>query len=75
MCQHLSPTHWSAFASKAGIVLGQVKTSEKSNEITTIPELLKRLDVHAAIVTFYLVYFHIDSVFRTPRHWLQTIRR
>ena len=34
----------SAFASEAGIVLGQVKTSEKSNEITAIPELLQVLD-------------------------------
>ncbi|MFI3217652.1 MAG: ISAs1 family transposase [Methylococcales bacterium] len=41
----------SAFASETGIVLGQVKTSEKSNEITAIPELLEWLDVHGAIVT------------------------
>jgi predicted transposase YbfD/YdcC len=31
--------------------LGQVKTSEKSNEITAIPELLNWLDVRGAIVT------------------------
>jgi len=41
----------SAFASEAGIVLGQVKTREKSNEITAIPELLAWLDVRGAIVT------------------------
>ena len=41
----------SAFASEAGIVLGQVKTSEKSNEITAIPELLDWFDVRSAIVT------------------------
>jgi predicted transposase YbfD/YdcC len=47
-----SPIHLvSAFASEARIVLGQVKTSEKSNEITAIPELLKWLDVRGAIVT------------------------
>jgi predicted transposase YbfD/YdcC len=47
-----SPIHVvSAFASEAGIVLGQVKTSEKSNEITAIPELLEWLDVRGAIVT------------------------
>lgn len=47
-----SPIHLvSAFASEAGIVLGQVKTSEKSNEITAIPELLEWLDVRGAIVT------------------------
>jgi len=41
----------SAFASEAGIVLGQIKTHEKSNEITAIPELLEWLDVRGAIVT------------------------
>jgi predicted transposase YbfD/YdcC len=47
-----SPIHLvSAFASEAGIVLGQIKTSEKSNEITAIPELLEWLDVRGAIVT------------------------
>ena len=47
-----SPIHLvSAFASEAGIVLGQVKTREKSNEITAIPELLEWLDIRGAIVT------------------------
>lgn len=47
-----SPIHLvSAFACEAGIVLGQVKTREKSNEITAIPELLEWLDVRGAIVT------------------------
>ena len=41
----------SAFASEAGIVLGQIKTAEKSNEITAIPELLEWLDIRGAIVT------------------------
>ena len=41
----------SAFASEAGIVLGQIKTPEKSNEITAIPELLEWLDVRGAIIT------------------------
>jgi len=31
--------------------LGQVKTAEKSNEITAIPELLKLLDIEGCIVT------------------------
>lgn len=30
----------SAFANANGVVLGQVKTEEKSNEITAMPELL-----------------------------------
>jgi len=41
----------SAFASELGISLGQVKTKEKSNEITAIPELLKLLDIKGSIVT------------------------
>ena len=41
----------SAWAHDAGVVLGAVKTAEKSNEITAIPELLKSLDVKGSIVT------------------------
>ncbi|MEE8057652.1 MAG: ISAs1 family transposase [Pseudomonadales bacterium] len=33
------------------LVLGQVKTEEKSNEITAIPELLNVLDIKGCIVT------------------------
>jgi predicted transposase YbfD/YdcC len=41
----------SAWASGKGLVLGQVKVDDKSNEITAIPELLDALDVEGAIVT------------------------
>jgi len=42
----------SAFGSEAGIVLGQIKTSEQSNEITAIPELLEWLNApRSATVT------------------------
>lgn len=41
----------SAFASEQGITLGQLKTEEKSNEITAIPELLAILDLKGSIVT------------------------
>jgi predicted transposase YbfD/YdcC len=41
----------SAFASEQGITLGQLKTEEKSNEITAIPELLAMLDLKGSIVT------------------------
>lgn len=40
-----------AWACKNELVLGQFKTSEKSNEITAIPELLKILDLKNNIVT------------------------
>ena len=35
----------SAWANELSIALGQVKTAEKSNEITAIPQLLSALDV------------------------------
>lgn len=41
----------SAWACQNRIVLGQVKTADKSNEITAIPELLKLLDLKGNIVT------------------------
>lgn len=41
----------SAWASQQRLTLGQVRVSEKSNEITAIPELLKLLELKGAIVT------------------------
>jgi len=41
----------SAWASDNGLVLGQVKVDEKSNEITAIPELLRALELAGCIVT------------------------
>ena len=41
----------SAFVRENGMVLGQVKTDEKSNEITAIPELLQSLNVKGCTVT------------------------
>jgi predicted transposase YbfD/YdcC len=41
----------SAWACANRLVLGQVKTDEKSNEITAIPELLRMLELKGSIVT------------------------
>ena len=41
----------SAWSSNNSCVLGQIKTEEKSNEITAIPELLKVLELENSIVT------------------------
>ena len=41
----------SAWSSASGLTLGQVRTADKSNEITAIPELLSALDIKGAIVT------------------------
>lgn len=48
----IKPMHLvSAFVSELGISLGQVKTAEKSNEITAIPELLELLDIAGSVIT------------------------
>ena len=41
----------SAWASESQLVLGQLVTEEKSNEITAIPELIKTLELKGCIVT------------------------
>jgi predicted transposase YbfD/YdcC len=41
----------SAWASQNRLVLGQLKVNDKSNEITAIPELLRRLALQGCIVT------------------------
>lgn len=47
-----SPLHLvSAWALENKMVLGQIKTREKSNEITAIPELLRVLELEGCIVT------------------------
>lgn len=41
----------SAFISENSITLGELKTEEKSNEITAVPELLEMLELQGSIVT------------------------
>jgi hypothetical protein len=41
----------SAWAAEKRLVLAQLATEEKSNEITAIPELLRMLDLSGCIVT------------------------
>jgi hypothetical protein len=40
-----------AWSTEAGLALGQVRTDEKSNEITAIPKLLEILDLAGVLVT------------------------
>jgi predicted transposase YbfD/YdcC len=48
----LGPLHVvTAWAGEYGLALGQQACAEKSNEITAIPELLKKIDVRGGIVT------------------------
>jgi len=47
-----SPVHMvSAWCHERGVVMGQVATDEKSNEIEAIPRLLKLLDIEGSVVT------------------------
>jgi predicted transposase YbfD/YdcC len=41
----------SAWAENNGLVLGQLKVADKSNEITAVPELLRALELSGCIVT------------------------
>src|SRR5512143_3313074 len=48
----LGPLHVvTAWAGEYGMALGQEVCAEKSNEITAIPELLKKIDVRGGVVT------------------------
>jgi predicted transposase YbfD/YdcC len=50
--EDLGPLHVvTAWAGDYGLALGQEVCAEKSNEITAIPELLKKIDVRGGIVT------------------------
>lgn len=50
--QKLGAIHMvSAWANQAGVSLGQVKTEQKSNEITAIPVLLEMLEIKGCIIT------------------------
>src|SRR6185437_37731 len=50
--EDLGPLHVvTAWAGEYGLALGQQVCAEKSNEITAIPELLKKIDVRDGIVT------------------------
>lgn len=47
-----SPVHMvSALACESGLVLGQVRTADKSNEIVAIPEVLKLLSLKGSLVS------------------------
>lgn len=48
----VKPIHMvSAWSGQAGVTLAQLRTSEKSNEITAIPELLEMLSVAGGVIT------------------------
>lgn len=46
----------SAFSAANQVILGQVKTADKSNEITAIPELLALLNLRGCLITIDAKY-------------------
>lgn len=57
----VGPLHLvSAWASRQRLVLGQEATGEKSNEISAIPLLLRRLELKGALVTIDAIGAQID---------------
>lgn len=57
-----SPHILSAVVSELGICLGQLKTEEKSNEITAIPELINSLSIEDCTVTIDAMGCHKNIV-------------
>jgi Transposase DDE domain. len=62
----------SAWCSSDKLILGQVKTDEKSNEITTIPELLDMLFIKGAIVTIDAMGCQKDIATKSVKEKKQT---
>ena len=61
LCAPLGKIHMiSAWIREDGISLGQIKTEEKSNEITAIPQLLGDLDIKGSIVTIDAMGCQVD---------------
>ena len=52
----------SAWASASGLVLGQVKVDDKSNEIPAVPELLEMLEIEGCIVTLDALHCQTQTV-------------
>lgn len=45
----------SAFATANGVVIEQIKTDAKSNEITAIPDFLNLLDIIGCLITIDVI--------------------
>ena len=58
----------SAFSHQLGVTLGQIKTAEKSNEITAIPELLDALLLKGCLVTIDAMGCQKTIATRIVRH-------
>jgi len=52
----------SAWATGNGVVLGQLKVDDKSNEIPAVPELLEMLEIEGCIVTLDALHCQTETV-------------
>ena len=52
----------SAWASGSGLVIGQIKVDDKSNEIPAVPELLEMLKIEGCIVTLDALHCQTQTV-------------
>ena len=52
----------SAWASGSGLVIGQIKVDDKSNEIPAVPELLEMLEIKGCIVTLDALHCQTQTV-------------
>jgi predicted transposase YbfD/YdcC len=52
----------SAWASGSGLVLGQMKVDDKSNEIPTVSKLLEMLEIKGCIVTLDALHCQTKTV-------------
>ena len=76
--EDLGPLHVvTAWAGEYGLALGQQVCAEKSNEITAIPELLKKIDVREGIVTIDAMGAQkaiADEVIRGKADYVQALK-
>jgi predicted transposase YbfD/YdcC len=67
----------SAWHSAAGVILGQVKTADKSNEITAIPELLDALSIEGATITIDAMgcqHAIIEKIVEKKAHYIVAVK-
>lgn len=67
----------SAWHHARGLVLAQVKTAAKSNEITAIPELIAAMDVQGATLTIDAMGCHhgvVDAIVAQEAHYIIAVK-
>ena len=67
----------SGFLTELGIAIGQVKTNEKSNEITAIPDLLELLDLEDITVTIDVIGTQraiVNKIITKKGHYLLNVK-